>query len=102
MAHTESSNLLSVLNQLHPDTLPDSRVGLLGLNTDLLENDSLGVRRASERRRLESGSERALLVREICPALFAAVVLQLAGGVESTGLSFSHDCCSMLDLGMRA
>jgi hypothetical protein len=23
------------------------------------------------------------------------VVLQLAGGVESTGLSFTHDCCQM-------
>jgi len=88
----ESSNLLSVLNQLHTHTLPNSRVGLLGLDTNFLKNYSLGVRRASEGRRLECRSQRALLVREIGPALLAAVVLQLAGGVETTGLSFTHDC----------
>jgi hypothetical protein len=31
----ESGNLLSVLDELDTDTLSDSRVGLLGLNTDL-------------------------------------------------------------------
>jgi len=31
----ESGNLLSVLDELDSDTLSDSRVGLLGLNTDL-------------------------------------------------------------------
>lgn len=35
--------LLSVLDELNTDTLADSRVRLLGLNTDLLENDALGV-----------------------------------------------------------
>jgi hypothetical protein len=92
---TESSNLLSILNQLDTHTLPNRRIGLLGLDTDLLKNYSLGVRRASEGRRLECRSQRPLLVREIGPALLATVVLQLAGGVESTGLSFTHDCCQM-------
>ena len=54
---TESSDLLAVLDQLNLDTLSDSRVGLLGLNTDLLEDDTLGVGGATEGRGLESGSE---------------------------------------------
>lgn len=59
---TESSNLLSVLDQLHPNTLPNSRVGLFGFDSDLLENYSLCVRRTSERRGFEGRSEGTLLV----------------------------------------
>ena len=61
MSHTESSNLLSVLDQLDSDTLSDGGVWLLGLDTDLLEDDTLGVGRTSEWRGLEGGSESALL-----------------------------------------
>lgn len=87
LRRTESSDLLSVLDQLDTDTLSDSRVGLLGLNTDLLEDDALGVGGSTERRRLEGGSQKALLEGQIGPALLAAVVAQLARGVETSWLS---------------
>ena len=87
--HTESSDLLAVLDQLNLDTLSDSRVGLLGLNTDLLEDDALGVGGATERRGLVGGSQKALLEGQIGPALFTAVVAQLARGVETSWLSCS-------------
>ena len=32
---------------------------------------------------------------EICPAAFAAMVAQLAGGVETAGLAFRH-CCGIV------
>lgn len=92
--HTESGNLLSVLDQLDPDTLANGGVGLLGLNTDLLEDDALGVGGATEWGRLESRSEGALLKGQIGPSLLAAVVLELASGVKTTRLSFTHDCCT--------
>jgi hypothetical protein len=84
---TESSDLLSVLDQLHPDALSDSGVGLLGLDTDLLEDDTLGVGRATEGRRLVGGSEETLLVVEIGPFAFTAGVLKLARGIETSRLS---------------
>lgn len=87
---TESSDLLAVLDELDLDTLADSGVGLLGFNTDLLEDDTLGVGSTTEGRGLEGSAEQALLEVEIGPALLLAVRLELAGGVETTGLSFTH------------
>lgn len=85
---TESGDLLAVLDQLNTNALSDGRVGLLGLDADLLENDALGVGGATEGRRLESGTQGTLLVAQISPALVLAVKAQLARGVETSG----HGC----------
>jgi len=86
----ESSDLLAVLNKLDLDTLADSGVGLLGLNTDLLKDDTLGVGGTTEGGGLVGGSEEALLEVQVGPASFTALVAQLAGGVQSTRLSLTH------------
>ncbi len=41
--HTESGDLLSILDELHTYTFPDGGVWLLGLYTDFLKHDAFGV-----------------------------------------------------------
>lgn len=90
ISRTESSDLLAVLDQLDTDTLANSGVGLLGLDTDLLEDDALGVGGTSERRGLEGGAEGSLLESVIGPSLLATGGAQLARGVETSRLTLSH------------
>merc|ERR1719436_563587 len=49
VAGHEGRNLLAVLDQLDAAALPDGGVWLLGLNADLLDDDALGMRGATER-----------------------------------------------------
>lgn len=52
----EASDLLTVLDELHSRSLTDCTVGLLGLDTDLLDDDALGVGGASQRIVLVDGA----------------------------------------------
>ena len=79
----ESCDLLSVLDELDSDTLTNSRVRLLSLNTNLLKNNSLGVRGSTERIGLPSGSQVSLFVVLVGPDLVAPVVDVLTGGLDS-------------------
>lgn len=61
----ERGDLLSILDELDTDTLADGGVGLLGLNANLLQHDTLCVGGASSRGGLVDVAEGALLVRLI-------------------------------------
>jgi hypothetical protein len=89
---TEGCDFLSVLDELNPDAFPNGGIGLFGLDTDLFEDDSLGVRRSTEWRGLERGSEETLLVVQVGPTAFSTMVAQLARGVEASRLAFTHTC----------
>ncbi len=80
--HTESSDLLSILNQLHPHALSNRRVRLLRFDADLLEDYALCVRGAAEGGGFVGGSEEALLVVQIGPAASFAGGDELSGCVE--------------------
>merc|ERR1711994_648455 len=70
----EGGDLLAVLDQLHTNALPDGRVRLLGLNADLLEDNSLGVAGASEGVSLPPCAQVSLLVVLVGPHLVPPVL----------------------------
>ena len=89
----ESSDLLTVLDELNTHALTHSGVRLLGLDTDLLENDPLGVGATSER----LGpllAQMTTLVALVSPVVLKALGTQLATGAESVGLTCRHTSCS--------
>merc|ERR1712027_276370 len=83
----EGGDLLAVLDQLDVDALADGRVGLLGLNADLFENDSLGVRGTAEGVGLPPGAQMGLLVVLVGPDLVAPVVDVLTRSLDTCWLA---------------
>lgn len=83
----ESGDLLAVLDELHPHAFTDGRVRLLGLNTDLLEHNTLGHGRAVERVGLQVADAVCLVVALAGPSLNLAVARELAAGVNTCGAS---------------
>lgn len=68
IARHEASNSLVVLFELHSHALTHGRVGLLGLDADLLDNDAGSVRTPSKRL-LPLGVLVSLLVTLISPSI---------------------------------
>merc|ERR1719487_2760892 len=79
----EGRDLLPVLDQLSAAALADSAVRLLRLDSDLLHNDALRVRRAAERLVLVAAPSHGLLVVLVGPPLALAMAAQLAPCVDS-------------------
>ena len=88
----ESSNLLTVLDELYTYALAYSGVGLLGLDTNLLENNPLGVRAACERLR-PLLAQVTTLVGFVSPLVLLALGAHLATGAEAMWLTCACTGC---------
>ena len=75
VADRESGDLASVLDELDLDALPDGGVGLLGLDTDLLQDDAASLGGALERVLFLPELEHPLLVSPVEPAELLPVCL---------------------------
>jgi hypothetical protein len=116
IARNEGSDLLAVLDQLHTDALTNSRVRLLGLNTDFFRHDTLGVRSSlnkqadqhcikkikqkamikkkenpySEGIVLERSAESTLVVLLVSPSVVTVAHAQLTGSLNSSRFTDTH------------
>merc|ERR1719225_935926 len=89
----EGGDLLAVLDELHSDALTDGRVGLLSLNTNLLEDNSLGVRGSTEGIGLPSCPEMSLLVVLVGPDLVPPVLHVFSSSPDPCWLTHCFFSC---------
>ena len=79
--------LLAVLNELHPDTLPDGRIWLFGLNPYFFQHNSLCMRGTPKRIGLQGCAQVGFLVLFVMPLLVPSVTAELPGSLETTTLA---------------
>uniref|UniRef100_A0A8C7GRF9 Uncharacterized protein n=2 Tax=Oncorhynchus TaxID=8016 RepID=A0A8C7GRF9_ONCKI len=84
----ESCDLLAIFDELHPDTLPDGRVGLLNYSVVLhfLKHNAFGMRCPSEWVGLQGSAQVSLLILLVMPSLLPAMVTQFPGCTQTPAL----------------
>jgi hypothetical protein len=85
----EAGNTLVVLLELNTDALTDSRVGLLGFDTDLFDNDTGSVG-ASLERLAPLGGLMGKFIFFIGPAIESAFDAELATSIDTSRFMASH------------
>ena len=86
----KGGDLLAVLDELHTHGLADGRVGLLGLDADLLQHNPLGMGRALEGIGLQPRAEIGLFVLLVRPSVDDAGLVKLSCSANASRLSATH------------
>lgn len=86
----EAGDFLAGLDQLDSNALSGSGVGLFSFDTDLLNDNALGVRGVSEGVILPGRAQSDLLVGFISPFLILAAVMELASSANTVGNSYNQ------------
>lgn len=95
-------DLLAVLDELNSARLANGRVGLLGLNSDTLKDDTLCVGSAAKGVCFESSCGVFPRVAFVMPLLLAAMGAQLASALDSSGLTVTHGVALLRNLDVVA
>uniref|UniRef100_A0A8C9GUK9 Uncharacterized protein n=1 Tax=Piliocolobus tephrosceles TaxID=591936 RepID=A0A8C9GUK9_9PRIM len=80
-------DLLAILDQLDPDTLPNGRIWLFGFNSYFFQDDSFCMRSTSKRVGLQGCAQMGFLVLFIMPLLVSSVTAELPSSTKSTTLA---------------
>lgn len=85
----EGGDLTAVLDELDLDALPDGGVGLLSLDSDLLQDDAARLGGSLERIGFLPQLENPLLVAPVQPAELLAVRFHFPCGVQTVSQFFT-------------
>jgi hypothetical protein len=82
----ECCDLLAVLNELHPGTVPDGRIWLFASNPYFFQHNSLCTRGTPKRNGLRGYAQVGFLELFIMPLLVSSVTAELPGSTETMTL----------------
>uniref|UniRef100_A0A8C8UHJ9 Uncharacterized protein n=1 Tax=Peromyscus maniculatus bairdii TaxID=230844 RepID=A0A8C8UHJ9_PERMB len=79
----KSCDPLATLDELHPDTLPDSRIWVFGFNPFFFQHNSLGMRGTFKQIGPQDCAQVGFLELFIMPLLVPSVTVELPGSKET-------------------
>uniref|UniRef100_A0A673U065 Uncharacterized protein n=1 Tax=Suricata suricatta TaxID=37032 RepID=A0A673U065_SURSU len=91
-------DFLAILDQLDPDTLPDGRIWLFGLNPYFFQHNFFCMGSASKRVGLQGCAQMGFLVPFIVPLLVLLVATELPGSTKTTTLAHPASTAGLTSL----
>uniref|UniRef100_A0A8D2DUW0 Uncharacterized protein n=1 Tax=Sciurus vulgaris TaxID=55149 RepID=A0A8D2DUW0_SCIVU len=83
----KSCDFLAILDQLHPDTLPNGKIWLFGFNPYFFQHNSLCMGSITKRIGLQGCAQMGFLLLFIMPLLVPLVTMELPGSTKTATLA---------------